>query len=1047
MLYSIGTTQRFGGCRVISVNPSLVALGPRVAATIVAALLLAAPIHVSAQSGEDSDADVVEEIVVTGTRIKKRNLVSTSPVTQIDSEELAFQGITRVEDLLNGLPQTIADQTAWTNNGSAGTATVDLRGLQPVRTLTLLNGRRLPAGTPTNPVADINQVPGILIDRVEVLTGGASATYGSDAISGVVNFITDTDFEGIQFDYQYSLYTHENDSSIAQAVIDAGYELPSRNVSDGDTHDFSLLAGLNSPDERGNLTVYATWRDVKAVTQARRDHSACSISASSQECGGSFTIPEGLFGDFGILANPPCVMVPAPTPEDPNAMACNRIPAFDPATGAPTGEVDENGNPILVNEPELPWFGNTSGNATMTWPGSYAVFVEPGTNTFSDWFANPIFYNFAPTNYFMRPDERITAGAFGRYTFSDAVEVYLELNYMIDETIAQLAPSGTFFEPNMIYCGNPLLSQQQFDVVCGQYNLTPDDFQWSFIGRRNAEGGPRRSEQEHEQHRVVLGVRGDLGASWSYDAYANYGKVEHSELFDEDLSITRMIRAIDVVADPVSGAPVCRSVLDGSDAACVPWNIFESGAVTEEAIAYITQPLFFEGSTRQVQLNGFVSGDLGDYGLRLPGADDGIKAVFGLEYRDEQLGYEPDPAALTGDVAGFGANVTAIDAGYSVSEFFTEASVPILEGRTAAELVSVDIAYRYSDYSTGKTTNTYKYAGEWMIHPSLRLRASFQRAVRVGNVNELFRPLQDSFGEGGDTCIGQNPESSLEECQRTGLSAAQYGALPPLPEGLNPIFQTQFGGNPDLDPEESDTVSFGFILTPELLPELTLSVDYYDIDVQGAIAEPSSKFVFDQCIATGLARFCDAVNRDPVTGFLDLGDGYVDVRNTNIGAITTKGVDVVADYVIALGASDLQFNLVGTWLESWEWQELPGETPFECAGTYNNGPCSRPRPELATNLRTTWITPWDASISLLWRYYSDIQDGGQFGYDLPSTDYFDLSGVWDITDQVTLRFGIKNLFDDDPPLSPVGNSSSGNTIPGVYDALGRYWFAGVNVRL
>lgn len=1032
---------------MISVRPTLFALGPRIAATFVAALFFVAPIHAPAQTGDDSDADALEEIVVTGTRIKKRNLVSTSPVTQVDSEEFSFQGVTRVEDLLNGLPQVIADQTSATNNGSAGIATVDLRGLQPIRTLTLLNGRRLTAGTPTNPVPDINQIPGILIDRVEVLTGGASATYGSDAIAGVVNFITRSDFEGIQFDYQYSLYAHENDSSLAQTVIDAGYELPSRNVSDGDTHDFSLLAGLNSPDRRGNLTVYATWRDVKAVTQAQRDHSACAFSPSSQACGGSPTIAEGLFGDFGLLANPPCVMVPAPTPEDPNAMACNRIPAFDPTTGVPTGEVDENGNPILVNEPVLPWFGNSSGSATMAWPGSYAVYVEPGTDRFADWFANPIFYNFAPTNYFMRPDERITAGAFGRYTFNDAVEVYLELNYMIDKTIAQLAPSGSFFAlDGFVSCGNPLLSQQQFDILCGQYNLTPDDFQWSFIGRRNAEGGPRRSEQEHEQRRVVLGVRGDLGASWSYDAYANYGKVEHSELFDEDLSITRMIRAVDVVADPVSGAPVCRSVLDGSDASCVPWNIFESGGVTEEALAYITQPLFFAGSTRQVQLSGFVSGDLGDYGLRLPGADEGIKAVAGLEYRDEQLAYEPDPAALTGDVAGFSSNITAIDDGYSVSEFFTEASIPILEGRTAAELVSVDLAYRYSDYSTGKTTNTYKYAGEWMAHPSLRLRASFQRAVRVGNVNELYRPVQDGVGSGGDACVGQNPESSLEECQRTGLSAAQYGSLPES-IGANPIFQTQFGGNPDLEPEESDTVSFGFIVTPEFLPEFSLTVDYYDIDITGAIAEPDAKFIFDRCIETGLARFCDAVNRDPGTGFLDLGDGYIDVRNTNIGAIRTTGVDVVADYVVALGAGALQFNLVGTWLDSWEWQELPGETPFECAGTYNNGPCSRPRPEVATNLRTTWITPWDASISLLWRYYSDIRDEGQFGYDLPSTSYFDLSGVWDVMDQVTLRFGVRNLLDDDPPLSPVGDSSSGNTIPTIYDALGRYWFAGVNVRL
>jgi len=1028
--------------------PSQLALGQRLAAATLAALFLGLPAIVYAQDDDGDGADAVEEIVVTGTRIKRRNLVSTSPVTQVDSEELLFQGVTRVEDLLNDLPQVIADQASWTNNGTSGTATVDLRGLQPVRTLTLLNGRRLPAGTPANPVADVNQIPGVLIDRVEVLTGGASATYGSDAIAGVVNFITDTDFEGIQFDYQYSLYTHKNGSPIAQAVIDAGYQLPSKNVSDGNTQDFSVLAGLNTPNRRGNVTLYATWRDVKGVVQAERDYSACAISPFDLSCGGSSTIPEGRFTDFGLLANPPCVMVSAPTPEDPNAMTCNRIPAYDPATGMPTGEVDGNGNLVTVNEPVLPWYGNTTGTGTMAWPGSFDFLVEPGTNTFVNRRGHPnAFYNFAPTNYYMRPDERITAGAFGHYTFSDAAELYLELNYMDDKTVAQLAPSGSFFAPDTVYCGNPLLSQQQFDLLCGRYNLTPDDYQLAFLGRRNAEGGSRRSEMQHKQHRIVLGMRGDLGPTWSYDAYGNYGEVEHSELFDEDLSITRMIRAVDVVTDPGSGAPVCRSVLDGSDPACVPWNVFESGAVTQQALDYITQPLYFNGSTRQIQVSSFVSGDLGDYGIRVPGADEGIKAVFGLEYRDERLAYEPDPAALTGDVAGFGSNVTAIDAGYSIREAFTEASIPILEGKTAAELVSVDLAYRYSDYSTGKATNTYKYAGEWMVHPSLRFRASFQRAVRVGNVNELYRPLQDGFDFGDDTCVGQNPVSTLEECQRTGLSAALYGNLPD-PEG-DTGFQVQFGGNAELDPEESDTVSFGFLVTPEFLSEFTLSVDYYDIDVQGAIAEPSSQFLFNRCAQTGEARFCDAVSRDSQTGLLFLGDGFIDIRNTNIGAIRTKGVDFVADYVIPLGRSDLKFNLVGTYLESWEWQELPGETSFECAGTYNNGPCARPRPELATNLRTTWITPWNASISLLWRHLSAISDKtvDTLVFDLPSADYYDLSGIWDATDDITLHVGVRNLLDEDPPLAPGGFAGAGNTIPQAYDALGRYWFAGMTLRL
>jgi len=1014
-------------------------------AAVISSLCFASHQPAFAQVGEvdHDEADEIEEIIVTGSRIKRRNLISTSPVAQVDMQEFVLQGTTRVEDLLNDLPQTVADQSSAINNGASGTATVDLRGLYPERTLTLLNGRRLPYGSPNNLAADINQIPGMLIDRVEILTGGASATYGSDAIAGVVNFITIDDFEGLQFDYQFSQYNHDNNSPLAQLVEEAGYDLPSSSVSDGETHNFSLIAGFDLPGGRGNLTSYVGWRDVAAVTQSERDYSACALDPE-MFCGGSTTIPEGRFTDFGLLTFPDCVLVPSPTPDDPTAMTCNRIPAFDYETGLPTGEVDSDGNPVMMNEPVLPWLGNTSGNAALPWPGTFDYLVEPGTDTFVNRNGHPkAFYNYAPANYYMRPDERITAGLFGHYDLGQQSEIYLELNFMNDKSVAQLAPSGSFFLPDTVHCDNPLLSQQQFDLICGQFNLDPSDSQLVFIGRRNAEGGPRRDEMEHTQYRAVLGVRGDFDATWSYDGFVNYSEVQYDNVFDEDLSITRMNRAIDVVIDSDTGDPVCRSVLDGSDPDCVPWNVFESGAVTDAALDYITVPLSFNGSTRQLQANAYFSGDLGDYGVRVPGADDGIKVVLGLEYRDEHMEDNPDPRAQTGDVAGFYSSRSATSAGYSVKEFFTEASVPLLQGKPAAELVSIDAAYRYSSYSTDKQTDTYKLAGEWMPIPSLRFRASFQHAVRVGNVNELFRPLQQSvWGNTVDSCQGQNPTATIEQCRNTGLSASLYGTMP-----IDDVWYVQWGGNPDVDPEASDTISYGFIVTPEFIPQLSISADYFDIEVEGAIAIPDAQFIFDLCIDSALPRFCDAIHRDPVTGMLGLGDGYVDVRNTNIGALKTSGVDVIADYVQSIGRfGDLQFNLVGTYLDSWQWQELPGQVPYECAGTYENGPCWRPRPELTSNFRSTWITPWDASISLLWRYTSEViaVDGYSRGFDLPSTDYFDLAAVWDPTDSVSLRFGINNLFDEDPPICPCG---SGNTVPEAYDALGRYFFAGVNFRL
>lgn len=1025
---------------------------PGAAAMALAAFAASAPLPAQ---DDFADADVVEEIVVTGSRIKRANLVSSSPVTQVDADEFQYQGITRVEDLLNHLPQVLPDQSSAVNNGASGTATVDLRGLFAPRTLTLLNGRRLPAGSPAYAISpDINQIPGMMLDRVEVLTGGASATYGSDAIAGVVNFITIDDFQGVQFDYQFSQYQHNNDSALAQYVSDAGYDLPPGTVNDGATHNVSLMLGIDDAAGRGNLTAYATYRDIEAVTQSQRDYSACALQGGTTDlaeeffgvrgfyCGGSSTTPEGRFTDFGLLTNPDCVMMSAPTPEDPSAMVCNRVPQFDYATGMPTGAVDGNGNPIMMNEPVLPWFGNSSGNGTMPWPGRFDFLVEPGTDMFVNRAGHPkAFYNYGPTNLYMRPDERITLGTIGHYSLSDMAEIYLEMNYMDDKSVAQFAPSGSFFWPESVSCGNPLLSPQQFDLLCTRYDLTAADSQIVFIGRRNVEGGSRRDSLRHTSSRGVLGVRGAIGNSWEYDAYVNYGAMTYAEVFDEDLSITRMLRALDVVTDPVSGQPMCASALNGSDPQCVPWNVFESGAVTQQAIDYITLPIFYTGSTEQHQMSAYVSGDLGAYGFKLPTADEGVKVVFGLEYRQELLDYEPDKTAQEGGAAGQGESQSPVHGSYAVSEFFTEASIPLLEGKTAAELLSVDLAYRYSDYSTDKQTDTYKIGAEWMFHPSLRLRGSYQHAVRVGNIQELFRPLANGGGSGDDTCQGANPESTLAECQLTGLTAAQYGSLPE-PEFSG--FQTKVGGNPNLDPEESDTVSFGVIFSPEVLGGLTLSVDWFDIEVSGAIAEPDSKFIFDQCVATGAARFCDAIHRDSTTGLLWLGDAYVNAANTNIGFIQTTGIDVIGDLQLPIGRfGDLDFNLVGTYLDAWDWQELPGEQPFDCTAVYEGGPCIRARPKVVTNFRTTWLTPWDASVSLLWRYLSEVRDGTGVGNDFPSFSYVDLGGIWEVSEGIVIRIGINNLLDRDPPYNPFG---SGNTMPETYDALGRYWFTGVSVK-
>ena len=260
----------------------------------------------------------IQEVVVTGSRIAQPNLETTSPVTQVTAEDVITQGVTKVEDLINQLPQAFAAQNATVSNGSTGTATVNLRGLGSNRTLVLIDGRRMPYGGVTNSAADLNQIPTAMVERVEVLTGGASAVYGSDAVAGVVNFIMKKDFEGIQFDGQYSLYQHNNDFggpgavklrdviSARAATNPAQFALPDDNVTDGNGVQGTLIMGVSTEDGRGNITAYASYQDNHEVLQRDRDFSACSLDVNptvSFACGGSSTAFPGRFTDFGSNSN------------------------------------------------------------------------------------------------------------------------------------------------------------------------------------------------------------------------------------------------------------------------------------------------------------------------------------------------------------------------------------------------------------------------------------------------------------------------------------------------------------------------------------------------------------------------------------------------------------------------------------------------------------------------------------------------------------------------------------------------------------------------
>jgi iron complex outermembrane receptor protein len=1006
---------------------------------LMASTVLIGGLAVSPALAQDAAADVAAEegaqdIVVTGSRIRSANLESVSPITQVTGEEFQSRGVVRTEDLVNALPQVFAAQGANNSNEATGTAQVDLRGLSPSRTLVLVNGRRLPYGSPKNIPSDVNQVPTALIESVEVLTGGASAVYGSDAIAGVVNFKLMDSFEGVRLSGNISGFQHNNNRSELRDLV-AGfderfpgqYPLADKNVWNGFAQDYSMVVGTNLEGGRGNVTAFATYRKVNPILQKDFDYSACALGAAGTN-GSEFTCSGSANNAPANLTNP-----------------ANGVP------GLPTSFRVENGQ-----------------------------FV-PGSAT----------YNFAPANYYQRPDERYMLGAMAHYEINRHFTPYVELNFMDDRSIAQIAPGnnngGIIVNANGISginCDNPFLSAQQADFLCTSRGLStgsiydvdgnyvgPEDIASNvLVARRNVEGGNRQDDIRHTTYRIVGGVRGELFGPFRYDLYGIYSNVGYRSRFTGDSNRQRTANAFYSVRN-IDGDIVCAINADANpnnnDSDCVPLDYF-GAAASPEAAAYIAEFKSITGDTSLTNVVLAIDGDLGAYGMTSPWASTGIGIAFGVEYRKNTVEYLPDEIYQNS-----ASPEIPISGSTTAKEIFGEINVPIVEDRPFFELLSFEGAYRYSDYDTGFQTDTYKLGLNWAPVRDMRFRGSFQRAVRAPNVIELFSgqslfevELTENANGSFDPCAGATPFATFDQCARTGVTSAQYGFIVDNPAGQ---FNSLIGGNPDLQPETADTLSFGAVFQPGFIPGLMISVDYFDIKVDGLVGSVNPNLSLQNCIASGDPFFCNLIQRNPETGSLFQGEsGFFRRFNVNTGSLETKGVDLTIDYrmdlanVVGSELGFLNFNLVGTYLDSYKTTPLPNSPAtdvYECKGLYA-GLCGRPRPEWRHKLLTTWATPWDLAVSLTWRHISSVKVAqtssqpvltGSFAEvnrKLGARNYFDLSLGYEIRENFNLRIGVNNIFDTDPPLtttSAIEDGGNGNTYPQYYDATGRYLFASASI--
>jgi outer membrane cobalamin receptor len=977
----------------------------------------------------------VTEVIVTGSRIIQPNQVSTSPVQVVTNEDIKVGGKLDVTDVLNDLPQInsnslgqdLGNRTSGLSS-AGGVATADLRGLGPNRTLVLVNGRRLGSGSPNtaiqSPAPDLDQIPSALIERVDVVTGGASAVYGSDAIAGVVNFITRQNFEGIELDYQIGENWHKNDNGYAQERLrDAGEDTRSGTVKDGRTINANLIAGTNFADGEGNITAYFGYLKADPVKSGNRDFGGCQLNANGDftgsDCSGS-----------------------------PNSNYFARVPV------SPTAEYAVVGNQFI------PW-GTTDQNP-------------------------PAFFNSQPYIYLGRQNQRFNGGFQAHMNVSDAVRPYAEFSFMNDRSYQEIAPSGLFRDSNPlelssgnyeVNCSNPLLSAQQRGILCTPAQVSADtavpgsENAIVRIGRRNVEGGGRSSTFEHTNFRAVGGLKGDFADAWNYDAYAQYYYTNFNFSNDRYLNFQAIADALQVSG--TASNPVCIS-----GGRCVPYNIFTEGGVTDDQIDPMYTPGTSRGNTTLKVVHADITGDLGVYGIRVPSATDGVAFNIGFENRRDEVFFKPDAASESGLLSGAGGASVPIDRGQSVDEGFIEVRAPVVQGKTGIYDLVFDAGYRYSDYSLAGSVDTQKFEVQYAPIQAFRLRASYQRAIRAPSLIELFNPeLVGQIQFGNDPCAPffdddnqlQAATAPLSQCINTGVTPAQYGNgfdTSIVPQGAAGQLTQLQAGNEELSPETADTYSFGVTFSPSFIPGLVGSIDYYKIKLEDAVNVVPANVIMSNCLQTGDPAYCSQLVRSAsggLTGASVESGGYIVQRVFNIGANEVEGVDLQTSYPLSLpeGWGSFRFMLNGAYLIASTTTPFKDAHTYDCTGLFGST-CQTVNPVWRHNLRAAWLTPWNVDVNLTWRYlghvnldnndqdetlhFSTFGDYNTFNARISSQSYLDLAATWDITNKIKVRGGVNNLLDKDPPIITTEITSGGaaNTYE-YYDLYGRQLFLAATI--
>jgi outer membrane receptor protein involved in Fe transport len=993
-----------------------------------------------AQDAPAEETATNSEIVVTGTLIRNPNLEQSTPVNVTTSDAIELKQSNVAEEVLRELPGVVPNMGSAVNNGNSGGSYVDLRGLGSTRNIVLLNGNRV-APSDVNGRVDLNNIPLALIERVDALTGAAVTTYGADAITGVVNFVTKRDFAGLEV-------------QASEQITEQG---------DGNVFRVDATIGANFDDGRGNAVLSIGYQTADAVYQGDRDFSVFQVDSYTGGSGGSGTsVPSRFSGTRPLIAG---TNTPNTTP-DPNGNGNGGVRQVNAAGQAVATFATFNFNPYNIFQTPFQRY-NIYGQANYEVSDSVEVYAR---GMFSK---NKVSTIIAPS------------GSFG-----GTVTINLN-NPFLPATLRNQFCALNTSTTNGVY--TPLYTPAQCAAAATATGPTDPNYRTvtTALSRRTTEVGPRISDYQTTFFDYRVGARGGITDTIDWNIEGAYGESENIQTI-QNYTLQSRFRQASLVNGTLAN-PVCQDPSNG----CVPVNIFgPEGSITPAMADFLSETSTSTNRTALSQVRAIVSGDLG---FASPGAVQPIGFALGGEYRKYKAQQSSDLLAKTpGELGGAGGAAPDIDGGYDVYEAYAEIVAPLIEDKPFFESLTLEAGIRYSDYSIdgagGYNTTTWKAGGSWEPGAGVKIRGNYSHAVRAPNIGELFTPTSVGLTNLGiDPCAGAAPVGNANLRAVCLAQGAPVGTIGNITNPTAAQANITTGGNLNLQPEKANTWTLGVVFQPEFLPRFNVSVDYYNIKVTDVLGTPLPGDIIGACF-TGLSAAsatdpaCTAIRRNPITGGLD-GDpattpGLFGTTN-NLGELFTDGIDLLMNYNMDLGFASLDWSFVGNWTHSSKFNSNaadPASLNRECVGYYSVN-CSFTgsiQPEFQFSQRFT-LGFDKVDLSLLWRWQDGVQfEPQQLADDIAAAQaapadcpnptgadpggcvvdpqfrkigakhYFDLTARFNVSENLTFTATVQNLLDKKPPI--VGNTigsttyNSGNTFPSSYDALGRRYAVSAKLK-